>query len=256
MPRAGGSRRDTRGRRRSPATRKLWRSNPPTGRRASFFFSSFFVVGWRLRPGIRAWSPPGEGQGVRGGTPLHPLRPPYSPCPCGGGRLCRMSCTLSAARRRGQSARIFPLRGRYARLLRRSRVAGIASAPRLAGLLRIFPACALSGREEAGEKLRSPAIRQGWLPRRGVRGRPRPDAGQAPPDRRDKNALFPRCVSAPCGPMRRRRCVCLHFPAGYGKRTGNHKDDRCHWRRGRRDKHLPGCLGPSAYRAGDQDTRR
>ena len=29
------------------------------------------------------------------------LRPPYSPCPCGGGRHCRMSCSLSAARRRG-----------------------------------------------------------------------------------------------------------------------------------------------------------
>ena len=54
-----------------------------------------------------------------------------------------MSYTLSAARRWGQSARIFPLRGRYARLLRRSRVAGIASAPRLAGLMGTFPAFAL-----------------------------------------------------------------------------------------------------------------
>ena len=82
---------------------------------------------------------------MRGGTPLHPLRPPYSPCPCGGRSLCRMTCTLSAARRRGQSARIFPLRGRYARLLRRSRVAGITSASRLAGLMGLFAAFALSG---------------------------------------------------------------------------------------------------------------
>ena len=58
-----------------------------------------------------------------------------------------MSCTLIAARRRGQSARIFPLRGRYARLLRRSRVAGIAFAPRLAGLVGFFSVCALRGGE-------------------------------------------------------------------------------------------------------------
>ena len=73
--------------------------------RRHLFLRSFFLISanfWRLQPDIRAWSPPGEGQGVRGGTPLHPLRPPYSPCPCGGGRHCRMSCTLSVARRRGQ----------------------------------------------------------------------------------------------------------------------------------------------------------
>ena len=98
----------------------------------------FFDTGLWLLPGIWAWSPPGEGQGVRGGTPLHPLRPPYSPCPCGGGRRCRMSYTLAVARRGGRSARIFPLCGRYARLLRRSRCAGIAFAPRLAGLVGFF----------------------------------------------------------------------------------------------------------------------
>ena len=40
-----------------------------------------------------------------------------------------MSYTLAVARRGGRSARIFPLCGRYARLLRRSRCAGIAFAP-------------------------------------------------------------------------------------------------------------------------------
>ena len=121
------------------------RSGRVTCAAASSFLFFFFGTGLWLLPGIRAGSPPGEGQGVRGGTPLHPLRPPYSPCPCGGRSLCRMTCTLSAARRRGQSARIFPLRGRYARLLRRSRVAGITSAFRLAGLMGLFAAFALSG---------------------------------------------------------------------------------------------------------------
>ena len=60
-----------------------------------------------------------------------------------------MSYPLSAARRRGQSAHIFPLRGRYVRLLRRSRVAGITSAPRLAGVRDTFPACALRGGERS-----------------------------------------------------------------------------------------------------------
>ena len=80
---------------------------------------------------LRGWR-----QGVRGASPSTPPATPVLPLvSCGGGRRCRMSYTLSAARRMGQSARIFPLRGRYARLLRRSRVAGIASAPRLAGLV-------------------------------------------------------------------------------------------------------------------------
>ena len=107
----------------------------------SFFFSS--CAGLRIRPGIRVWSPPGGGQGMRGASPSTPPTTPYTPCPRGEGRHCRMSCTLSAARRWGQAARIFPRCGRYARLLRRSRCAGIASAPRLAGTAGYFPACAL-----------------------------------------------------------------------------------------------------------------
>ena len=87
-------------------------------------------------------------------TPYDPRTPP---CPRGEGRSCRITCTLSAARRRGPrraSSRASP--GRYARLLRRSRVVGIASAPRLAGLLRTFPARALSGREYFSWMARNP----------------------------------------------------------------------------------------------------
>ena len=56
---------------------------------------------------LRGWR-----QGVRGASPSTPPTTPVLPLvPCGGGRRCRMSCALSAARRRGKSARIFPLRG-------------------------------------------------------------------------------------------------------------------------------------------------
>ena len=128
-----------------PAASSVWS-------RAGAAFRSFFPFSFLLACGFSpAWgrgSLRGGRQGVRGACPSTPPTTPVHPlCPCGGGRLCRATCTQSSARRRGRSARIFPLRGRYARLLRRSRVAGIASAPRLAGLLGTFPACALSGGE-------------------------------------------------------------------------------------------------------------
>ena len=122
--------------------------SPASGRGRILFSFFFFATGLWLLPGIRAWSPARRAAGGERGVPLYtPYDPRTPPCPCGGGRRCRMSCTLSAARRRGRSAQIFPLRGRYARLLRRSRCAGIAFAPRLAGRMGLFSAFALRGGE-------------------------------------------------------------------------------------------------------------
>ena len=118
--------------------------------RRHLFLRSFFLISatfWRLQPGIRAWSPSGEGQGVRGGTLYTPYDPrtPLARVAAGVTVACRVPCPSLAAG--GKSARIFPRCGRYARLLRRSRVAGIASAPRLAGLMGFFSAFALKGGE-------------------------------------------------------------------------------------------------------------
>ncbi len=63
--------------------------------------SIFSVVGWRLLPGVRVWSPPGGGQGGEGRAPRYPYAPRTFPCSCGGGRRCRISCTLIAVRRWG-----------------------------------------------------------------------------------------------------------------------------------------------------------
>ena len=132
---------------------------------------SFFAAGSWLLPGIWAWSPgaflffsffsppladgccPASGrgrlrggrQGVRGAGPSTPPTTPILPCPCGGGRLCRMTCPLLSARRGGPSARIFP---RCARAI----CAPAAALPLCGDRLRaparwaerIFPACTYS----------------------------------------------------------------------------------------------------------------
>ena len=87
----------------------------------------------------------GGRQGVRGAGPSTPPTTPILPCPCGGGRLCRMTCPLPTARRRGPSARIFP---RCARAI----CAPAAALPLCGDRLRaparwvegIFPACSYS----------------------------------------------------------------------------------------------------------------
>ena len=56
----------------------------------------FFAAGLRLLPGIWVWSPPGEGQGVRGACPSTPPTPPYSP--------------LSVLRRASLSYHVYPVR--------------------------------------------------------------------------------------------------------------------------------------------------
>ena len=106
----------------------------------------FSAAGQRIRPGIEVGSPPGEGQGVRGASPSTPPTTPYSPCPEGEGHLYRMmypTLPLAAGGNRCASSRA--LRGRYAHLLRRSRLAGIASAPRLAGTVEFLPVCTPTG---------------------------------------------------------------------------------------------------------------
>ena len=84
---------------------------------------------------------------MRGAAPSTPPTTPYTPLSAR--RWESLSFVIYPARRSpqgGRSARIFPLRGRYARLLRRSRVAGIASAPRLARLTGHFSGLCLARR--------------------------------------------------------------------------------------------------------------
>ena len=89
-----------------------------------------------------------RGAGGERGKPLYTPYDPRTPLArvaAGVTVACRVPCLPLAAG--GKSARIFPRCGRYARLLRRSRVAGIVSAPRLAGLMGFFSAFALKGGE-------------------------------------------------------------------------------------------------------------
>ena len=89
-----------------------------------------------------------RGAGDERGKPLYTPYDPYTPCLRGGGRPCRMLCTLSAARRWGRSARIFPC---FARVI----CAPAAALPRCGDRLRApacwwagcFPVCTLSGGE-------------------------------------------------------------------------------------------------------------
>ena len=116
-----------------------------------FFFSFLFLLfAHGFSPASGRGRLRGGRQGVRGASPSTPPTTPVLPLVRvaeGATVACRIPCPPLAAG--GKSARIFPLRGRYARLLRRSRVAGIASAPRLAGLVGIFWAFALKGGERS-----------------------------------------------------------------------------------------------------------
>ena len=74
--------------------------------RAEASFSSFFFRS--LDCGFGPASGLGRlpaGAGGERGKPLYTPTTPYTPCLRGGGRPCRMSCTLSAARRWRRSAR-------------------------------------------------------------------------------------------------------------------------------------------------------
>ena len=81
-----------------------WRIRPGNLFSFSFFlfFFLFTFVGWRMRPGPGAWSPPGEGQGVRGASPSTPPTPPYTPFSAWRRAALSSVASPAAARRRGQ----------------------------------------------------------------------------------------------------------------------------------------------------------
>ncbi len=76
------------------------RDGPATGRGAGGMnvFCRDPASACRFLPGIRAGSPPGGGQGVRGAGPSTPPTTPYTPCPRHEKRHCRLTCPPAAAR--------------------------------------------------------------------------------------------------------------------------------------------------------------
>ena len=69
---------------------------------AGGLFSFLLALACGFSPASGCGSLRGWRQGVRGASPSTPPTTPVLPCPRGGGRPCRMTYTLSAARRRGQ----------------------------------------------------------------------------------------------------------------------------------------------------------